>query len=523
MSCVTDYMVDIEKGLGPLTPQKKQRIGFCCCFCGLPVLVGIIVLLSSITTLGPEEQLVLTTDGGVGKTVINGPDTFLISPFKSKEIREATRLSPQQYAIVKNVRSGLPRHELGPMLLFLGAWDELIAVKPKVVLQAREYARFVDSFTGLVRVEVGPQRIAPGVYEEAPKGIQKASPVTSTEFVVVLNRTSGRKRCVREEGFFIPGPFEDVQEVRKATILRQKDYAIVRDTLSGEYRHDEGPKLLFVGAYDEVIKVRPKIVLQKQEYLRLVDHFTGFARVVVGPVLMVPRPSEDGPGGIQHQIQQAIIISSQISVVLFNRTSGKKYEMREEGMFVPGPYEDVLEVRNATVLQSQEYAAVKNDMTGKYVHYAGPQQLFVGPYEQLVQVLPKVVLQKQEYTRLVNRRTGEENIVMGPQAVVPEPAQCEKDYTRNCFLTVNRAIVMRADVSVLTLNKTSGAKQIIRASSGGIFTPRAYEDILEVRKATVLKQQSTQLSRTTRMAHIIMCQAPHCCILQPTKSWFEWH
>merc|ERR1712072_1069260 len=171
--------------------------------------------------------------------------------------------------------------------------------------------------------------------------------------------------------------------------------------------------------------------------------------------------------------------------------------MRTEGMFVPGPYEDVLEVRNATVLKSQEYAVVQDDMTGKYVHYAGPQQLFVGPYEQLVRLLPKVVLQKQDYVRLVDRRTGEENVVMGPKAVVPQPAQCEKDYTKNCFMTVNQAIVMKADIAVLTLNKTSGVKRITRADSGGIFTPHPYEEILEVRKATVLKQQQYAIVRNT--------------------------
>merc|ERR1719420_1123865 len=144
-------------------------------------------------------------------------------------------------------------------------------------------------------------------------------------------------------------------------------------------------------------------------------------------------------------------------------------------MFVPGPYEDVVEVRNATVLKSQEYAVVKNEITGKYVHYAGPQQLFVGPYEKLFNVLPKVVLQKQDYVRLVDRRTGEENVVKGPQAVVPEPTQCEKDYVKNCSMNVSQAIVMKADISVLTLNKTTGVKRIVRADAGGIFTPQPYE------------------------------------------------
>merc|ERR1711959_167001 len=213
---------------------------------------------------------------------------------------------------------------------------------------------------------------------------------------------------------------------------------------------------------------------------------------------MVPNPSEDGPGGRDHTIQKAIIISSQISVVLFNRTSGKKYEVREEGIFVPGPYEDVLEVRNATVLKSQEYAVVRNELTGKYLHYPGPQQLFVSPYEQLFRVLPKVVLQKQDYVRLVDRRTGEEDVVKGPQAVVPEPTQCEKDYVENCSMQVMPAVVMKADIAVLALNKTTGVKRIIRADAGGIFTPLPYEEVLEVRKATVLKQQEYGVVKNNR-------------------------
>mmetsp|Transcript_31787 Transcript_31787/g.58234 ORF Transcript_31787/g.58234 Transcript_31787/m.58234 type:complete len:954 (+) Transcript_31787:88-2949(+) len=501
--------MDIEQGLALVVPKEKQKsCGCCCIFLGIPSLVGLIILLCSITSLGPEEQVVLITHGGAGKEVVNGPSTTLISPFQKKETRPATRLSPKEFAVVSNARNGLLRHESGPMLLFLGAWDELVAVKQKTVLQAREYTRLVDSYTGLVRVEVGPQRLIPGVFEKAPQGIQKAILVRSMQSVVVVNKTSGRKRCVTQEGFFIPEPFDDVVEVRDATVLKQMDYAIVRNTMTGEYRHEEGAKRLSVDAYDEILSVRSKIVLQKHEYVRLVDFFTGYARVVVGPDLMVPKPSEDGPGGLDHSVQKAIVITSQTSVILFNRTSGKKYEVREEGIFVPGPYEDVLEVRKAAVLKSQEYAVVKDTMTGKHLHYAGPLQLFVGPYEQLIRVLSKVVLQKQEYIRLVDRRTGEENVVEGPQAVVPQPTECEQDYTKNCSLTVQRAIVMKADTSVLTLNKTSGVKRIIRADSGGIFTPSPYEEVLQTRKATVLKQQEYAVLKNTRSGSFHHAEGP---------------
>lgn len=629
---------DIEQGLAKVGVEpgssKKVCCGCCCFFFGIPAFVGLIILFASIKSLGPEEQLVITTDGGVGKEVVNGPGTKLISPFTEKKERSAVRLSPKEYAVVSNTRDGQIRHEAGPMLLWLGAWDELKETRQKIVLQGNEYIRLLDSYTGLYRLEVGPQRVVPGVFEAASRGIQektllqaneflrlldtqtgsfrievgpqrvvpglfekidegveKALLVTSMQSVIVRNKTSGRMRSISKEGFFIPEPLDDVVEVRNATELKQRDYAIVRNTLTSVYRHEEGPKRLFVDAYDEVVKVRPKIVLQKHEcvrfvdaftgqarvvlgpallvpnpsedgpggrnhtvrkatelrqmeyaivrntltgeyrheegpkrlfvdaydevvkvakkivlqkheYVRFVDAFTGSARVVLGPDLLVPNPSEDGPGGLVHQVQKAIVITSQTSVILFNRTSGKKYEVRAEGIFVPGPYEDILEVRKATVLKSQEYAVVKDTMTGKYLHYEGPLQLFVGPYEELFGVMSKVVLQKQDYVRLVDRRTGEENVVKGPIAVVPKPTECEQGYIRNCSLTVRRAIVMKADTSVLTLNRTTGVKRIVRADmdnddSGGIFTPAPYEEILEIRNATVLKSQEYAVLKNT--------------------------
>jgi hypothetical protein len=208
------------------------------------MVVFLIILLSSITKLGPEEQLVITTHGGTGKEVVNGPRTIVFR--WGGEVRDAIRLSPQQYATVKNARTGIPRQEEGPQLLFMEAWDDLLGVHSKTVLRAREYIRLVDSFSGLARVEVGPKRIIPGVYEKAAKGVQKATLVKHDNSLLILNRTSGRKRVVREEGLFIPGPFEDIVKVRDATIIRQKEYAIVRNTLNGKYHHEEGAKICFL-------------------------------------------------------------------------------------------------------------------------------------------------------------------------------------------------------------------------------------------------------------------------------------
>jgi len=511
---------DLEAGVACMHPSKwsgmqKVKVWCCCGCCVLPTFVFLIILLSSMTKLGPEEQLVITR--GTGKEVINGPRTIMFQ--FGGEVRKAIRLSPQQYATIKNVRTGIPRQEVGPQLLFMDAWDEMLGgPKEKTVLRAREYIRLVDTFSGLARVEVGPQRIIPGVFEKSAAGIQKAWLVKHDNSLLILNRTSGRKKVVREEGLFIPGAFEEILEVQNATIIKQKEYAVVRDTLSGKYRHEEGAQMLFLDAYEELVSVRPKISLQMREYVRLVDKFTGVARIVVGPKLLTPEPSEDGPGGIEHDVKSAITITSQLSVILFDRTSGKKYEMRTEGVFFPGAYEDVLAVRRALVLKSQEYAVTKNNLTGIFVHHSGPTQLFVGPYEELITVLPKVVLQKQEYVRLVDRRTGTEVVVKGPQAVVPEPSQCEKDYVKNCTMTAEQAIVMKADIAVLTLNRTSGIKKIVRAEAGGNFIPMPYESILEIRKATILKQQVYAIVKDNINGEIRHALGPQLLHLEATEE-----
>merc|ERR1719174_2949337 len=75
-------------------------------------------------------------------------------------------------------------------------------------------------------------------------------------------------------------------------------------------------------------------------------------------------------------------------------------------------------------------------------------------------------------------------------------------------MVVSQAIVMKADVSVLTLNRTSGVKNIIRADAGGIFTPQPYEEVLEVKKATVLKQQEYAVVKNNRNGSFHHTQGP---------------
>merc|ERR1740115_679506 len=96
--------------------------------------IGFMILMCSIHTLGPEEQVVIS--GADGKYTIDGPQKHIVlSPSRKKEFRQATRLGPREYAVIKNTMNGQVRHEVGPQLLFIQAYDIKEAVLPKVVLQ----------------------------------------------------------------------------------------------------------------------------------------------------------------------------------------------------------------------------------------------------------------------------------------------------------------------------------------------------------------------------------------------------
>jgi hypothetical protein len=260
--------------------NDKCKLYTCGCCCGtfcLGAFVGIILLLCSIVSLGQEEQVVVY--GREGKTVHNGPGKVLVLSTLKKEFRQATRLNPREYAVIKDIKTGTIRHEAGPQLLFIGAYDEKTAVKPKVVLQKHEYMRLVDTLTGYERIESGPQTMVPRPLEDAPNGTESAVVLGTDLAVVSFNKTTGVKRLVTSGGVFIPSPYEVILEVRTATLLSAREFALVRNTMTGLLRHEEGALLLQVGAYDQVVHVKPKLVLERDQYIRLMDRDSGKERI----------------------------------------------------------------------------------------------------------------------------------------------------------------------------------------------------------------------------------------------------
>eukprot|EP00927_Polykrikos_kofoidii_P065850 TRINITY_DN6156_c0_g1_i1.p1 TRINITY_DN6156_c0_g1~~TRINITY_DN6156_c0_g1_i1.p1 ORF type:complete len:959 (-),score=164.32 TRINITY_DN6156_c0_g1_i1:199-3075(-) len=487
----------------PCCPGRDSPKAFWGCMCFVPSAVFVITICSLINTLGPQEQMVIETASGTGREVRNGPRSFLLPAGIKRFRRKALILHPLQYAKVRNSRSQTQLRVIrGPEFLWLEPWDEVQGVYDKLVLKAREFTRLVDSFTGEERVEEGPKRIVPDIHESAPDGIQSAYLVKLGETVLVRSR-NGSLNLVKNVSLFVPGPKDKVEEIRKPTVIKLLEYAVIKHEREGSFRHEAGPARVILGAYEALVAVKPKILLQKNEYVKLVNKMDGNVRVLKGPDTIVPEPSEDGLDGFVHIIRKAIVVGEQNRVIILNRATGQRELMTEEGIFFPGPDQQILSEPSAIVLRSQEYAVVQNNFTAKYSHVEGPTQLFLQANDVLRTILPKVVLQNQQYVRLLNHQTGAEDVYKGPDTIVPAPEQCEKDYLNNCSMVVEQAIVLRPETSVLVRNKSSALKKTVKISDGegGIYYPKPYEEILKVQAAVLLMH--TQYARVKNLDGVI--------------------
>lgn len=359
-----------------LSDEKKCALKVCGGGCCLGWLIFFIILGTSVKYVNDRQQVVYIINGQ--RTVEQGPFTKIIWPSTRHEIRNAILLSQREYVVLLHERTQITRHEPGPGQVFMDAWEKKVEIKEKLVLQKREYVRLIHRISGFERVVGGPQILVPEPFEEWPFGIETSIVIGHTNAVLVENKTSGMKRLVTDKGMFVPAPYERILREKNAVLLEPLSYAVVKDHLTGQTRNEVGPQLLQVGPYEELLNVSTKWVLEKDSYLRLVDKQTGQERIVTGPTVVVPDYTETAPDGKQ----KAVYIDTLTAVKLENRTTGQQRLYETVGVFVPQPYERILEIMHkilvlphqATVLR--DIAGVQTLVTGS----SGATAFFLPPF-----------------------------------------------------------------------------------------------------------------------------------------------
>jgi hypothetical protein len=475
-----------------MAEDDVAKAGVCCCgtFC-ITIFVFLIMILANIYNLGPEEQVIVITK--FDRVAHNGPDAKLLNIFVGEKIRrEAVRLGPRQYASVKHSRTQERRHEVGPQLFFLDAWEELVGVYSQIILRRDDYIRLVDASSGGERVLHGPLMFTPRPLEGAPNGTQKAILLSPEMSVLLMNKTTGLRSLYTETGLFFLRAYEQIIEVRHAVVVGPRQFATVKNVLSGLKENRAGPVVIKLDAYEDLDgPVKPKLLLQFNEYVRLVDERTGNERVIAGPASIVPHASE-----VYTKIEKSIRVGEATTVKTRNETSGLKWTacrcepnamdvQRDEnagGIFSPGPYEKVVEVQVPTLVTPSKYAVIENERDGIIRHIDGPTLLHLGAYDKLVEVREKIVMEKDQFVRLVDKKTGVERIIGGPARVVPQPTEVYPPAAG-----VENVVFLDDDAAVLVLNKTTGFKQLItradhKSAQPGVFVPKPYEYIVEIQK-----------------------------------------
>jgi len=172
------------------------------------------------------------------------------------EEKEAVLLEPKMYAVVKDHLSGQTSTVVGPKLLQVGPYQELLRVEQKWVLEKDQYIRLLNKKAGSERVVPGPAVVVPDPSEVAEAGVEQAVFLTSQTAVKVLYRTTGQQSLVDSEGVWVPDAYEQVMEVQTKIRVLPHQACVLRAVtgnvtlISGE----EGATAFFMPPFTEMVE-----------------------------------------------------------------------------------------------------------------------------------------------------------------------------------------------------------------------------------------------------------------------------
>jgi len=275
---------------------------------------------------------------------------------------------------------------------------------------------------------------------------RKAELLKPLDFLLIKDRMTGKLSVVRGPALHFLAPFAEVLKRSEAYSLTAQEYLIVKDTQSGEKRVQKGPCVFVPGAYDETSAKLTALSLESSHYAKVRDKTTGARWTVKGPTLLVPEPAWELLGGLQ----SAISLKRTEYVRLLDEVSGKIRVERGEQMVFPEATESILEEdggkRVAINLKVFQYVKLIDNATGVIRVVRGEATVFLGPTESVVGKgkVDAVAIDTETAVLVRSKRSGE---------------------------------------LILVAKGSSGAAELAK---GGLFFPKAEEEIVEVQKLVKL-------------------------------------
>jgi len=376
---------------------------------GLPVLTVTLVSIVGVTifaallarylfkrcfhALDKDEQLLVVrlTDS----IAINGPGINVVPPFvKSVTRRKAELLEPLEFLKVKDTLSGELTVVKGPCLHFLNPFDRVEDRGTAYSLTAQEYVIVKDTRSGEKRVQTGPAVFVPGAYEECSSK-QTAISLASNQFCRLRDRSTGERWTVKGPSLMKLEPaWELVGGVESAISLRRTEYVRLIDETSGAIRVERGEKMVVPQATERVLDEDggklTAINLKVFQYIKILDNATGVLRVVRGEATVFLGPTESvlGKGktdAVEIDIETAVQVRSKRTGELRLVSSATD----EQGLFFPAAEEQIVEVQSLIKLADYECTILVN-ASGELSFYYGddskrgdkPRAFFIPPHHQ---------------------------------------------------------------------------------------------------------------------------------------------
>lgn len=271
-------------------------------------------------------------------------------------------------------------------------------IVPWVYFLKEDEQLVIESLTAIRTVE-GPGACFTRPLERAwwRKGIT----LTPLDILRIRNTVSGEIRVETGPRLVFLGPHDEVLQELSALSLGPTSYARVCDTTTGVLRNVLGPRLFFPGPHDQVVEQLEAITLKQNQYVRIIDKETGIIRVERGESRIYLGPTEQ----ILEPVTTGVNLDGETAVLVRDLVDGQLSLITQQQVFIPGPRQEITEVRPLIRLEDHEVVVIKNE-EGSYQFRRGQgpdRSFFLPPYWELVQFWWSSGLHKDKRSLVITR------------------------------------------------------------------------------------------------------------------------